>query len=240
MIPRPMRRFDRAMASIWGSGYGLTSITSSRKRTARRTVRSSSSQSIPRRYWSAGRANRATLIDPRLHASQAESPCSPHGFVASIRARSGVGLARLRFMRSMNTSPGSPVRQAAPTMRAKTSRAASCPTAAPDAGIDEVVVSASSERVHEHVGGRHRDVEVRDTAVELAFDELADVRMIDAQDPHVGPAPHPALLHRFRRTVEHAEKGDRPRGPAPGGAHDVVLGPEAREREPGPARRSGG
>ena len=77
MMPRPMRRFAFTVASISGSGYGFISMTSSRKRTASRTTRSISSQSIDISPSSALRANLATFSEPRLHASLGNSGCSP-------------------------------------------------------------------------------------------------------------------------------------------------------------------
>src|SRR2546430_9796180 len=77
-----------------GSGYGFISITSSRKRTESRTIRSISSQSIAHEPSAACRANFDTLREPRLQASFPKRGCSPQGFVASIRPTSGVGLAR--------------------------------------------------------------------------------------------------------------------------------------------------
>jgi hypothetical protein len=47
------------------------------------------------------------LIEPRLHESYGCNGCSPHGFVASIRPTFLIGLRSL--MRSMNTTPGSPL-----------------------------------------------------------------------------------------------------------------------------------
>ena len=41
MTPRPILRLPLVIASISGSGYRLTSMTSSRKRTAVRTMRPS-------------------------------------------------------------------------------------------------------------------------------------------------------------------------------------------------------
>jgi hypothetical protein len=101
--------------------------------------------------------------------------------------------------------------------------------------VDEVVLLAVDQGLHERVGHGHGDVEVRDPAIELAVDELEDVGMIDLQDPHVRAAPRPALLHRLRRAIEHAQEGHRPGGAPAGGGHDVVLGAQPREREPRPA-----
>ena len=87
-----------------------------------------------------------------------------------------------RLMRSMKIMPGSPVRHAARTMRSKTSRARSRPATWPVRGLIEVVVPVRGEGLHERVGGGDRDVEVRDAAVELALDELEDVRVVHAED----------------------------------------------------------
>ena len=131
MMPRPIRRLSFTVLSITASGYGFISMTSSRKRTASRTTRSISSQSIVISPFSARRANFETLREPRLHASFGSRGCSPHGLVASIWPISGVGLAGLALIRSRKTIPGSPVRQAAETIRPKTSRAESWRTIAP-------------------------------------------------------------------------------------------------------------
>ena len=128
MTPSPMRRFALTVRSMAGNGYGFISITSSRKRTESRTIRSISSQSIAHEPSAACRANFDTLREPRLQASFPKRGCSPQGFVASIRPTSGVGLAGLALIRSMKTMPGSPVRQAARTMRSKTSFAERRPT----------------------------------------------------------------------------------------------------------------
>ena len=130
-----MRRFGFTVASISGSGYGFISITSSRKRTASRTTRSISSQSIDQSPSSPRRANFETLSEPRLHASLGKSGCSPHGLVASTVPIEGVGFAGLALIRSMNTMPGSPVRHAARTIRSKTSFARSRPVTSPLCGL---------------------------------------------------------------------------------------------------------
>ncbi len=135
MRPRPIRRFDFTVASISGSGYGFISITSSRKRTASRTTRSISSQSIDQSPSSPRRANFETLSEPRLHASFGSNGCSPQGLVASTMPISGVGFAGLALIRSMKIIPGSPVRQAARTIRSKTSFADSRPVTAPVCGF---------------------------------------------------------------------------------------------------------
>ena len=74
----------------------------------------------------------------------------------------------------------------------------------------------------------------------LAGDELQDVRMVDAQNAHVGAAAGAALLDGLGGGVEQAHEGHRARRHAHGGAHDVVLGPEAGEAEAGAAAATGG
>jgi len=65
--------------------------------------------------------------------------------------------------------------------------------------IDQVVLAARGQRVHEPVGRRDGDVEVGDAPVELAVDELEDVRMIDRRIPcSRRGAFHPASPLRSR------------------------------------------
>src|SRR5439155_1752669 len=64
------------------------------------------------------------------------------------------------------------------------------------AGMDQIVGRPLLQGPHEGIGDRHGDVEVRDLGeIVLAGDELEDVRVVDAQDAHVGPATRAALLH---------------------------------------------
>ena len=114
MMPSPMRRLAFTVASICGSGYGLTSMTSSRKRTASRTTRSSSSQSTDH--------SPAVAPPGELGDVDASRGCTPRsaraaarrtGWSPRSRRSSGVGFAGLALMRSMKTIPGSPVRHAA-------------------------------------------------------------------------------------------------------------------------------
>ena len=72
--------------------------------------------------------------------------------------------------------------------------------------VDEVVVLAALEGVHESGGRRHRDVEVGDAAVQLALDELEDVGVIHLEDAHVGPPTRSALFHGLGRAVEDAQE----------------------------------
>ena len=56
-------------------------------------------------------------------------------------------------------------------------------------GINQIVLGVGLDRLHERVGHAYGDVEVGDlTFLGLAGDELLDVRMVNAQDAHVGAA----------------------------------------------------
>src|SRR5439155_11916045 len=103
--------------------------------------------------------------------------------------------------------------------------------------IDQLVLTARGERVHEAVGRRHRDVEVGDAAIELAVDELEDVRVVDPEDPHVRASTRSTLLHRLGGAVEDAQKGHRARRAAAGRGDDVILWAQPREREAGSTAR---
>jgi hypothetical protein len=88
------------------------------------------------------------------------------------------------------------------------------------------------DRAEELLRQRDRDVEVGEVAAFLALDELQDVRMVDAQDAHVGAPTGPALLDGLSGLVEHAHERDGSRGHALSRAHLVARRPQAREREP--------
>ena len=100
------------------------------------------------------------------------------------------------------------------------------PRRAPGARVDEVVLPARREGVHERVGDGDRDIEVRDPAVELALDELEDVRVVHPENPHVGAASRAPLLDRLRGRIEHAEERDWTRRAPAGRLHEVVLRPQ--------------
>src|SRR5207245_11744782 len=89
--------------------------------------------------------------------------------------------------------------------------------------VSQVVLASRHERVHELVGRGDRNVEVGDPAVELALDELEDVRVVDAEDPHVSSATGSALFHSLGGTVEDPEERDRSGGAPAGRRDDVVL-----------------
>src|SRR6266853_1451109 len=63
------------------------------------------------------------------------------------------------------------------------------------------------------------------------------VAVTDARDAHVGAAARPALLHHVGGRVVQLHERHRTRSHAHGGAHHVVLGAQAGEREPGSPTR---
>jgi hypothetical protein len=101
----------------------------------------------------------------------------------------------------------------------------------PGVRVDEVVVLALGQSVHERVGGSHRDVEIGDPPVELAVDELEDVGVIDLQNPHVRSAAGSPLFYGFRRAVEDAEERHGAGGATAGGGDEVVFRAKTRERK---------
>ena len=101
--------------------------------------------------------------------------------------------------------------------------------------VDQVVGGAGLHGLHELLGERHRDVEVGEVAVGLALDEVEDVRVVDAQNAHVGAAARAALLDRLGRLVEHAHERDRSARHALRRAHLVAARAQPREAEAGAA-----
>jgi hypothetical protein len=93
-----------------------------------------------------------------------------------------------------------------------------------------------AHRLHEL--GRHGDgdVEVRHLReVFLAGDEVEDVRVVHAENPHVRAAPRSALLHRIGGGVVELHERDGSAGDARGRAHDAALLAQTREGEAGAA-----
>ncbi len=102
--------------------------------------------------------------------------------------------------------------------------------------VHQVVGAARGDRIHERVGDRHRDVEVRDLRrVVLAGDEPANVGVIHAQDAHVRPAPRSPLLHDVRARVVQLHERDGAGRDAHRRAHGLALGAQTREGEARPA-----
>ena len=94
------------------------------------------------------------------------------------------------------------------------------------------VLLAVVEGMHERVGDRNGDVEVRDAAV-----ALAGHRVIDAEDRHVGAASRSSLLHVLGGGVVDTQEADGPGRHAACRPHARVLRAQAGERKPGAASR---
>jgi hypothetical protein len=92
---------------------------------------------------------------------------------------------------------------------AKRSRARTVCQTSPLARVAQRKVAVVAHGLHERVGDGDRDVEVGDLALfRLALDELFDVRVVDAQHAHVGPAAAAALGNLAKGLVVDAQKAD--------------------------------
>ena len=94
----------------------------------------------------------------------------------------------------------------------------------------QVIVLAALHGLHEGFGQAHGKIEV----VEFPFpflgaDEVHDIRMVHAEDAHIGAAPRAALLDLLGGGIEDAQEGNRPGGHAAGGAHAAFPGPQPRK-----------
>ena len=86
--------------------------------------------------------------------------------------------------------------------------------------------------LHEGIGDADRDVEVGDgVLVGLAGDELFHIRVVDAQDGHIGAAAGAALGDLAEGVVVDAQEADRAGGLPGGGFDQGALGAQAREGE---------
>src|SRR5690606_34638539 len=104
--------------------------------------------------------------------------------------------------------------------------------------VHEIVGRPGLHRLHERVGDGDGEVEVdRPTWIELDGDELEDVRVVDAEHPHVRTAPRPALLDGLGRHVEHLHQRHGTRGVPAGRGHEVTGWPEPGERKSRTAAR---
>ena len=81
-------------------------------------------------------------------------------------------------------------------------------------------VGAGFGKAHEFVGDGDRKVEVGKAALVFGADEFEDVRVVGAQDAHLGSAPGAGAFDGFAGAVEDAHVGDRPAGEG-GGALDA-------------------
>ena len=105
-------------------------------------------------------------------------------------------------------------------------------------GRAQIVVLVLFHGLHEGFGQAHGKIEVVEFALFfLGSDKIENVRMVHAQDAHVGAAPGAPLLDLLRGGIENAQEGDGPGGHAAGGTHPAFLGAQARE---GKARSAAG
>src|SRR5690606_9523456 len=80
------------------------------------------------------------------------------------------------------------------------------------------------------------DVEVAQLPpAQLRLDEFQDVRVVDAQDPHVRVPAAAAQLHVLRGAIEDLHEGDGARRRAAGREERRAAGTQAREGEAGAA-----
>ncbi len=69
---------------------------------------------------------------------------------------------------------------------------------------DQVPVSIRFHGVHEVIGNAHRDVEIGDLVfVGLTGDEIFHIRVVDAQNSHIGAAARAALGYLAEGVVVH-------------------------------------
>ena len=108
----------------------------------------------------------------------------------------------------------------------------------PVPGIDQGVVLAFFHGLHEAFGQGHGDVEIGQLVFAfLAGDEFQNVRVVHAQDAHVGPAPGAALFDLLGGGIENAHERHRPRSHAAGRADPAFFRAQARK---GKARAAAG
>ena len=106
------------------------------------------------------------------------------------------------------------------------------------AGVDQRENFILLPGLHEGVGYGHGEIEIgKLRGVAFYPDELLDVRMIDAQDPHIGPAAFPTLFDGLGGGVKDPHEGDRAARHSLGAAHHVPPGTQPGE---GKTRSSAG
>ena len=207
----------------------MSSITLSRKWTARRTTCFSLGQSIvPSRTMS------PRLIDPRLQDSYGKSGCSPQGFVDSIRPALRGRIVPVEPVEEEN--PGFPVLPRLPDNPVENVSGGEHSRDLPVPGIDQGVAFVVLHGPHEGFRDSHGEIEIVQLAlVRFALDESEDIRVVHPQDSHVRAPPGAALLDRLRGQVEHLHERDGPAGNPRGGHDHVVRGPDPGKGKSRPA-----
>lgn len=104
--------------------------------------------------------------------------------------------------------------------------------------IDQRIETVSLDRAHEGVRDADGNIEVGQLmGAPLGLDEFENIRMIDAQYPHIGPTARPSLFDDVRRGVKNAHERNGSGRDTVGGGHHVVLRTQVGEGEAGPAAR---
>ena len=99
-------------------------------------------------------------------------------------------------------------------------------------GFRRAYVLSFFHRLHEFIGGSHRDIEIVEVVVTLfALDEMKNVRVVDPEDAHIGSPSRSSLLDRFCRRIKNAHERDRAARNSLRRTHHIILRPDPRERE---------
>ena len=106
----------------------------------------------------------------------------------------------------------------------------------PGAGVHQVIIPALGDPLHKILGNGDGDVEVNQMfPVLFGVDKAQDVRVVDIQDAHIGPAAGAALFDHIGGGVKGVDKADRAGGHAAGGADHIPLGAQAGKGKAGAA-----
>ena len=97
---------------------------------------------------------------------------------------------------------------------------------------NQIPVRVSFHCLHEFIGDANREIEIGDGCFTgLAGDELLDIRMVHAQNSHVGTASGTALGYFTESMVVDPQKSNGPGCLTGTGAHDGAFRAQAGERE---------
>ena len=104
--------------------------------------------------------------------------------------------------------------------------------------VDELIILVVLNRLHKSLGDANGEVEVCDVCiVPFAVNKFQDIRVVDAQNPHIGPSSGAALLDGFCSHVKHAQKADRAARHPTGGIDRAPVRAKAGEGKAGSAAR---
>ena len=78
-------------------------------------------------------------------------------------------------------------------------------------GMNEVKISILANRFQKTIRQPHGDIKIAQAgAIQFCPDEVMNIRMIDPEDPHVGPTAPAALFDMFRGLIENFHEGHGP------------------------------